>query len=113
MVASPEMSRRVRFPSLLLVLALGLSSLACVPHYQVIAKSGPPSALVGLGAVWVQYDYSHVAISDKRMSEEQWLASRENITRAVACDGHATTAAYMPSSHSVKLTVTWIAPAGA
>jgi hypothetical protein len=76
-VASIEMSRLVRFPSLLLVLALGLSSLACFPHYQVISKSGPPSALVGLGAVWVQYDYSHVAISDKRMTEEQWLASRE------------------------------------
>lgn len=52
--------------------------MACaVPHYQVIKRSGPPSALVGLSAVWLQYDYSHVAISDKNMSEEQWLATRE------------------------------------
>jgi hypothetical protein len=73
-----EMSRLARLSSLLFVLVLALTSAACfVPHYQVISKSGPPSALVGLGPVWVQYDYSHVAISDKRMTEEQWLASRE------------------------------------
>jgi hypothetical protein len=71
------MSRLARLPSLLFMLVLALASLACFPHYQVISKSGPPSALVGLQAVWVQYDYSHVAISDKRMSEEQWLATRE------------------------------------
>lgn len=71
------MSRLVRLPSMLFVLVLAFASLACFPHYQVIAKSGPPSALVGLAEVWLQYDYSHVAISDKRMSEEQWLATRE------------------------------------
>ena len=72
-----EMSRLVRLPSLLFVLALALTSLACFPHYQVVSHSGPPSALIGLQAVWVQYDSSFVAISDKRMSEEQWLATRE------------------------------------
>jgi hypothetical protein len=71
------MSRFVRLSSLLFLLVLALASMACFPHYQVISHSGPPSALVGLGEVWVQYDYSFVAISDKRMSEEQWLASRE------------------------------------
>jgi hypothetical protein len=40
-------------------------------------RSGPPSALTGLTAVWVQYDSSYVAISDKNMTEEQWLATRE------------------------------------
>ncbi len=60
------------------VLALALASLACVPaHYAVIKQSGPPSALTGASAVWVQYDSSHVAISDKNMTEEQWLATRE------------------------------------
>jgi hypothetical protein len=76
-----EMSRLIRLPSLLFSLMLALTSLACFPHYQVVSHSGPPSALIGLQAVWVQYDSSFVAISDKRMSEEQWLASREK-------DGH-------------------------
>jgi hypothetical protein len=71
------MSRLVRLPSLLFALVLAFASLACFPHYQVVSKSGPPSALIGLAEVWVQYDYGHVAISDKRMTEEQWLASRE------------------------------------
>src|SRR5690242_14329092 len=65
-----EMSRFARLPSLLFLLVLALASMACFPHYQVISHSGPPSALVGLGEVWVQYDYAFVAISDKRMSEE-------------------------------------------
>ena len=77
-LAWPEMSRLVRPTSLLFVLALLLSSLGCAAaHYQVVSRSGPPSALVGLTAVYVQFDSSHVAISDKNMTEEQWLASRE------------------------------------
>jgi hypothetical protein len=88
-----EMSRLVRLPSLLFLLVLALASSACFPHYQVISHSGPPSALVGLGAVWVQYDYAFVAISDKRMSEEQWLASREK-------DEHRTT--YLESKDSAN-----------
>jgi hypothetical protein len=63
--------------SLLLVVALAFVALACVPHYTVISSSGPPSALVGVNAMSVQYDYSHIKISDKQMSEDQWLETRE------------------------------------
>jgi hypothetical protein len=59
-----------------LLLALALTTLACVP-YQVIVQSGPPSALAGATTMTIQYDYSQVAISDKRLSEQQWLESRE------------------------------------
>jgi hypothetical protein len=59
-----------------LYLALALTTLACVP-YQVIVQSGPPSALAGATTMTIRYDYSQIAISDKRMSEQQWLDSRE------------------------------------
>lgn len=63
-------------PSLVLVLGLALGAMACVP-WTVITVSGPPSALVGVTAMSVQYDYSNIRISDKGLSEEEWLASRE------------------------------------
>lgn len=63
--------------SLLFVVALAFVALACVPHYTVISSSGPPSALAGVSAMAVQFDYAHVKISDKQMSEEQWLETRE------------------------------------
>ena len=66
-----------RLSPLFFVLALALSSMACFKTYTVIQQSGPPSALVGATAFAVQFDYSNIAISDKRMSEEQWLETRE------------------------------------
>lgn len=66
-----------RLTSLLFVLVLALSSLGCATTPYVVLVQSNPSALQGLGAVWVQYDYSYVAISDKRMSEQDWLATRE------------------------------------
>ncbi len=59
-----------------MLLALALTTLACVP-YQIIAQSGPPSALAGATAMTLAYDYTQIAISDKRMSEQQWLETRE------------------------------------
>lgn len=59
-----------------LLLALALTTLACVP-YQIIVQSGPPSALAGATTMAIQHDFSQIAISDKRMSEQQWLDSRE------------------------------------
>lgn len=49
---------------------------ACA-HYEVLRQSGPPSALVGMSSLTIKYDYSQIAISDKRMSEQQWLDTRE------------------------------------
>jgi hypothetical protein len=63
-------------PSLMLVLGLAFGAMACVP-YTIITSSGPPSALVGVTAMAIQYDYSNVRISDKGLSEEEWLSSRE------------------------------------
>ncbi|WP_106088581.1 hypothetical protein [Enhygromyxa salina] len=63
-------------PSLVLVLGLAMGAMACVP-WTVITSSGPPSALVGVTAMSIQYDYSNIRISDKGLSEEEWLASRE------------------------------------
>lgn len=61
-----------------LVLALvALTGVACGPPYQILQQSGPPSALAGASAMAIEYDYSQIAISDKRMSEQQWLDSRE------------------------------------
>ncbi len=60
-----------------LLVAIGLLATACMPPYQIIQQSGPPSALAGATAMAVEYDYSQIAISDKRMSEQQWLDSRE------------------------------------
>jgi hypothetical protein len=59
------------------VLVLALLSTACVQHYEVLRQSGPPSAMVGVSSLTVNYDYSQIAISDKRMSEQQWLDTRE------------------------------------
>src|SRR5690606_17801882 len=67
---------RRRATPLLMVLALALTASACV-HYEVIKQSGPPSAMVGMPGLSIDYDYSQIAISDKRMSEQQWLDSRE------------------------------------
>jgi|GEM_PF-2476330 len=61
---------------MLMVLALALSSAACA-HYEVIKQSGPPSGLTGMTGLAIEYDYSQIAISNKRMSEEQWLETRE------------------------------------
>lgn len=66
-----------RAPALLGVLALVLFSTACFKRYQVIQQSGPPSVLAGVNELYVAYDYSQIAISDKRMSEQQWLDTRE------------------------------------
>ncbi|MFV8752753.1 hypothetical protein ACNOYE_19565 [Nannocystaceae bacterium ST9] len=62
---------------LAMLVALAMTTLACMPPYQIIAQSGPPSALAGATAMTIQYDYSQIAISDKRMSEQQWLDTRE------------------------------------
>jgi hypothetical protein len=59
-----------------LLLALALTTLACTP-YTIIVQSGPPSALAGATSMTIRYDYSQIAISDKRMSEQQWLETRE------------------------------------
>ncbi|MFO7564172.1 MAG: hypothetical protein R6X02_16115 [Enhygromyxa sp.] len=67
--------RRRALP-MLAVLVLALVSSACA-HYEVLRQSGPPSALQGVNNIAVTYDYSEIAISDKRMSEEQWLETRE------------------------------------
>ncbi|PRQ03591.1 hypothetical protein ENSA5_14260 [Enhygromyxa salina] len=67
---------RRHLPSLL-VFALALGAAGCFDHYQVISSSGPPSELVGVTSMTVQYDYSNVRISNKGLSEEEWLASRE------------------------------------
>ena len=61
----------------LVLLGLALASVACGPPYVILAQSGPPSALAGATAMTIKYDYSQIAISDKRMSEQQWLDSRE------------------------------------
>jgi hypothetical protein len=60
----------------MLLLAVALTSVACL-RYEIIRQSGPPSALNGLTGIAVDYDYSQIAISNKRMSEQQWLDSRE------------------------------------
>jgi hypothetical protein len=67
--------RRRALP-MLAVFLLALTSMACA-HYEVLKQSGPPSALAGMTGLAVTYDYSSIAISDKRMSEQQWLDSRE------------------------------------
>ncbi|HLT36019.1 MAG TPA: hypothetical protein VK034_07030 [Enhygromyxa sp.] len=67
---------RRSFLQLLAVLVFTLMSTACF-HYEVLRQSGPPSALVGMTSLAVTYDYSQIAISDKRMSEQQWLDTRE------------------------------------
>lgn len=59
-----------------LVLALAFTTSACI-NYEVLKQSGPPSALVGMTGLSVAYDYSQIAISNKRMSEQQWLETRE------------------------------------
>ncbi len=61
---------------MLAVFMLAFTSMACA-HYEVLRQSGPPSALVGVTSISVNYDYSQIAISDKRMSEQQWLDTRE------------------------------------
>jgi hypothetical protein len=61
---------------MLAVVMLALTSMACA-HYEVLTQSGPPSAMAGMTSMTVSYDYSQIAISDKRMSEEQWLETRE------------------------------------
>ena len=61
---------------MLAVLMLALMSSACA-HYEVLRQSGPPSGLVGMTSMTINYDYSQIAISDKRMSEQQWLDTRE------------------------------------
>jgi hypothetical protein len=74
----PSLLRRVTVHALVpLLLAIGLLATACVPPYQIIQQSGPPSALAGATAMTIDYDYSQIAISDKRMSEQQWLDTRE------------------------------------
>ncbi|NVB38852.1 hypothetical protein G6O69_13505 [Pseudenhygromyxa sp. WMMC2535] len=80
--------------SLALVCLVAMAS-AC-QHYMVIQQSGPPSALSGAQAVYVQYDYSRIAISDKHMSEQQWLDSREK-------DEHRQT--YLDTKNSVNIGV--------
>jgi hypothetical protein len=67
---------RHRALPLLAVLTLVLFGSAC-RRYEVIQQSGPPSALQGVNNIAVTYDYSQIAISDKRMSEAQWLETRE------------------------------------
>jgi hypothetical protein len=67
---------RHRALPMLAVLMLALMSSACA-HYEVLRQSGPPSALVGMTSLTINYDYSQIAISDKRMSEQQWLDTRE------------------------------------
>lgn len=67
---------RLRALPMLAVLMLALLGSACA-HYEVLRQSGPPSALNGMTALAVNYDYSQIAISDKRMSEQQWLDTRE------------------------------------
>jgi hypothetical protein len=59
-----------------LLLALATTTLACTP-YTVIVKLGPPSALAGATTMALKYDYSGVGISNKHLSEQQWLESRE------------------------------------
>jgi hypothetical protein len=49
---------------------------ACGP-WTVIVQSGPPSALLGMNAIGVTFDYSQIAIGGKRQSEQDWLATRE------------------------------------
>jgi hypothetical protein len=61
---------------ILAVLMLALTSMGCA-HYEVLKQSGPPSAMAGMTNLAVTYDYSQIAISDKRMSEQQWLETRE------------------------------------
>lgn len=74
----PSLLRRVTVHALVpVLLAIGLLATACVPPYQIIQQSGPPSALAGATAMTIDYDYSQIAISDKRMSEQQWLDTRE------------------------------------
>lgn len=65
--------RSLRYVIPLLVLALA----ACGPPYTIIKQSAP-SALTGTTAMGVNFDFSNVAISGKRMTEEQWLASRDD-----------------------------------
>lgn len=65
--------RRRALP-MLATLMLALLSSACV-HYEVLRQT--PSALVGASSMTVNYFYTEVAISDKRMSEQQWLDTRE------------------------------------
>ncbi len=61
---------------LLALILLALVSTACV-RYEVIKQSGPPSALSDMTALSINYDYSQIAISNKRMSEQEWLDTRE------------------------------------
>lgn len=80
LLASLSLFYRRVAPAALTSILLGLIALlgsACMPPYQIIQQSGPPSALAGATAMAVEYDYSQIAISDKRMSEQQWLDSRE------------------------------------
>lgn len=59
-----------------MLLAIACFMVACAP-YKVIQRSGPPSALAGMDTLYVQFDYSRVQISSDRMSEAQWLETRE------------------------------------
>lgn len=73
----PLIARLRRALPLLAVLVLALLGTGCFAHYEVLRQSGPPSALTGVTSLTVSYDYSQIAISDKRMSEQQWLDTRE------------------------------------
>ena len=66
-----------RLTSFFFLLALAFATTACFKPYTVIQQSGPPSALAGTTAMAVQFDYGNIAISNKRMSEQQWLDTRE------------------------------------
>ncbi len=67
-----------RLLSPLVLVAFALFTTACAAHYTVIKQSGPPSALLGVQAIAVQYDYSQIRIGNTdRMTEEQWLSSRK------------------------------------
>ena len=66
-----------RLVNLFFLVALAFATTACFKPYTIIQQSGPPSALVGTTALAVQFDYSNIAISNKRMSEQQWLDTRE------------------------------------
>ncbi|MCA9681023.1 MAG: hypothetical protein KC431_19610 [Myxococcales bacterium] len=86
-------SSGIRLLAAPLLFVFMLLASACAPHYMIVKQSGPPSALSSAQAIYVQYDYSRVAISDKRMSEQQWLETREK-------DEHRTT--YLETKNSVN-----------
>jgi len=65
-------------PVALFILSFVLATTTgCFKRYTVIKQSGPPSALQGTTAMAVQFDTSNIAISKDRMSEQQWLETRE------------------------------------